>query len=143
MDRSIFNRRGVWFVYTCVLWPCFIEISVFNANSVDPDQTPRFAASDLGPHCLPMPYLLWEARLKWVNIRYSRIFLIFLVFHVYIETIIPYIARDKRDVKMIFLLLQEKKMLWVLTSLSEALIMSTNNMYVFMRNKKKKLNLYT
>ena len=25
--------------------PCFIEISVFNANSVDPDQTPHSAAS--------------------------------------------------------------------------------------------------
>ena len=26
---------------------CFIEISVFNANSVDPDQVPHSAASDL------------------------------------------------------------------------------------------------
>ena len=25
-----------------------------NANSVDPDQTPRFAVSVLGPHYLPM-----------------------------------------------------------------------------------------
>ena len=32
----------------------FIEIPVFNANSVDPDQTPRSAASDLGLHCLPL-----------------------------------------------------------------------------------------
>ena len=37
-----------------------------NANSVDPDQTPRSAASDLGLHCLPMS-LLWDARLKWVK----------------------------------------------------------------------------
>ena len=31
--------------------PCFIEIFVFNANGVDPDQTPHSAASDLGLHC--------------------------------------------------------------------------------------------
>ena len=28
-----------------------------NANSVDPDQTPRVAASDLGLHCLPVSHL--------------------------------------------------------------------------------------
>ena len=44
----------------------FIEISVFNANSVDPDQTPRSVASDLGLHCLPMSSLR-DARLKWVK----------------------------------------------------------------------------
>ena len=43
--------------------PCFIEIPVFNANSADPDQTPRPAASDLGLHSLPMP-LYWDARLN-------------------------------------------------------------------------------
>ena len=37
-----------------------------NANSVDPDQMPHSAASDLGLHYLPMS-LLWEARLKWVK----------------------------------------------------------------------------
>ena len=42
-----------------LLRPCFIEIPVFNANSVS-------AASDLGLHCLPMS-LLWNARLKLVN----------------------------------------------------------------------------
>ena len=41
----------------------FAEFSESNANSVDPDQTPRFAASDLGLHCLPVS-LLWDARLK-------------------------------------------------------------------------------
>ena len=30
-----------------------MKIPVCNANSVDPDQTPRFAASDLGLHCVP------------------------------------------------------------------------------------------
>ena len=37
-----------------------------NANCVDPDQTPRSAASDLGLHCLPIS-LLWEARYKGVK----------------------------------------------------------------------------
>ena len=39
---------------------------VINANSVDPDQTPRSAVSDLGLHCLPMSHF-WDARHKWVN----------------------------------------------------------------------------
>ena len=30
---------------------------VFNANSVDPDQTPRSVATDQGLHCLPMSLL--------------------------------------------------------------------------------------
>ena len=33
---------------------------------MDPDQTPRSAASDLGLRCLPMS-LIWDARLKWVK----------------------------------------------------------------------------
>ena len=59
-----FPVKGVsgWFV----LLPCFTEIPVLYANSVDPDQTPRSAASDLGLHCLPMS-LLWDTRLKWVK----------------------------------------------------------------------------
>ena len=47
LDRSISSTRGVWLF---LLIPCFIEIPVFNANSVDPDQTPRSVASDLGVH---------------------------------------------------------------------------------------------
>ena len=31
-----------------------IIITHFVSNSGDPDQTPRFVASDLGLHCLPM-----------------------------------------------------------------------------------------
>ena len=51
----------------CFLLLAFvIEISVFNANIVDPDQTPRFAAYDLDVQCLRMS-LLWNARHKWVN----------------------------------------------------------------------------
>ena len=44
----------------------YIEIPVFNANSLDPNQTPRSAASDLGLHCLPMS-LLSDTRYKWVK----------------------------------------------------------------------------
>ena len=36
------------------------------ANSGDPDQTPRSAASDLGLHYLPIT-LLWVSRLQWVK----------------------------------------------------------------------------
>ena len=39
---------------------------VVNANSVDPDQTSRSVASDLGLHCLPMSHL-WDTRHKWVD----------------------------------------------------------------------------
>ena len=48
------------------LLSCFEEIFEQNATSVDPDQTPRSVASDLGLHCLHMP-LLWDVRLKWIN----------------------------------------------------------------------------
>ena len=36
------------------------------ANSADPDQTPRSAASDLGLHCLPVT-CLGVSSLQWVN----------------------------------------------------------------------------
>ena len=36
------------------------------ANSGDPDQTPRSAASDLGLDCLPIT-LLRVSRLQWIN----------------------------------------------------------------------------
>ena len=36
---------------------CFIKVHIFNANRVDPDQTPRSAASDLGLHCLQITLL--------------------------------------------------------------------------------------
>ena len=35
----------------------FTEIPVFDVNSVDPDQMPHSAASDLGLQCLPMSLL--------------------------------------------------------------------------------------
>ena len=46
---------------------CLIEFFfLFFANSVDTDQTPRSAASDLGLHCLLMSFF-WDARLKLVK----------------------------------------------------------------------------
>ena len=41
------------------------------ANSGDPDQMPRSAASDLGLHCLPIT-LLRVSRLQWVNAYTKR-----------------------------------------------------------------------
>ena len=41
-------------------------MSELNANSVEPDQTPRSAGSDLDLHSLPTSHF-WDARLKWVN----------------------------------------------------------------------------
>ena len=63
LDRSIYNRKGVCFDLIITI---FKEIPVLNANSVDRDQMPHSAVSDLGLHCLPLS-LLWDARLKWVK----------------------------------------------------------------------------
>ena len=46
-----FEKKGSMVV---LLLPYFIELSVINANRVDPDQTPRFATSDLDLHGLPL-----------------------------------------------------------------------------------------
>ena len=45
LERFISYIRGIWSV---------LSLSDFIANSVDPDQTPLSAASDLGLHCLPV-----------------------------------------------------------------------------------------
>ena len=58
--ESISNIRCVWLVFITSL-SYIVEISECNANSADPDQTPRSAASDLGLHCLPV-----SLRIKWV-----------------------------------------------------------------------------
>ena len=60
-----------------LLLPNFNEIPVLNANSVDPDQTPRSAASDLSLHCLQMS-LVGDARLKLVKPIHSKGLLIVL-----------------------------------------------------------------
>ena len=51
LDWSISNTKGPGYF---LLLSCFIEIGLLTANSVYTDQT-RFAASDLGLQCLPMP----------------------------------------------------------------------------------------
>ena len=60
--RSSIYDRAVFF---------FIEILELNANSEDPDQTPRSAASHLCLHCMPMPFL-WDTRHKWGNMRNNQ-----------------------------------------------------------------------
>ena len=45
---------------------CFIETSLFNANSVVPDQMTHSESSDLGLHSLPVT-LLRVSRLNWVK----------------------------------------------------------------------------
>ena len=50
----ISNKKDVWLVF--LLLQYFIETPVFNAKVVDPAQTPRSAASDLGLHSLPMTF---------------------------------------------------------------------------------------
>ena len=49
---SLITFISIWLVCIATVFFCS---HVFNANSVDPDQTPRSAASDLDLHCLPMP----------------------------------------------------------------------------------------
>ena len=49
------------------LLPCFIEIPVFNGNSVNHDQMPHSVASDLDLHSLPVP-LLWDAMLSTLSL---------------------------------------------------------------------------
>ena len=39
LDWSISNKYGVWLFLYFIL--CLIEIPILNANSADPDQTPR------------------------------------------------------------------------------------------------------
>ena len=64
LDQTNCNRRGVCLVFLLLL--CFIESPVFNANSIDPDQTLCSVASDQGLNCLPMS-LLRDAMHKWVK----------------------------------------------------------------------------
>ena len=60
LDISNSYIRSVWLVF---LISMLCRNSELNANSVDPDQTPRSAASDLGLCCLQIS-LLWDATLK-------------------------------------------------------------------------------
>ena len=64
-------------------------MSVFDANSVDPDQTPHYAASDLGLRCLLMS-LLWDARhtCNWVIHMCNRN--IYFITKTYLYNFVPY-----------------------------------------------------
>ena len=55
LDKSISYLKDVCCFF--LLLPCFVDIYDFNANSVDPDLTPRSAVSDLGLLCLSMSHL--------------------------------------------------------------------------------------
>ena len=55
------------------------------ANSEDPDQTPHFAASDLGMHCLPVT-ILGVSRLQWVKFRCPKTSITAVVNHSPAET---------------------------------------------------------
>ena len=46
--------KGVFFL--SLLLSLILEIPVLNASSVNPDQTPLYAASDLGLHCFPVSF---------------------------------------------------------------------------------------
>ena len=48
-------------------------IDILQANSGEPDQTPRFAASDLVFHCLSMSFKK-DAMLIRVNIEYQSMY---------------------------------------------------------------------
>ena len=50
--------KGVWFKFI-IFYYNLKSTRLHYANSVDPDQTPHHAASDLGLHDLPMCYL-WK-----------------------------------------------------------------------------------
>ena len=52
--KSPFPFYGMGCLFCVLVLSCFIEIPVSHANNVDPDQTPRSAASDLDLHCLQM-----------------------------------------------------------------------------------------
>ena len=70
-DRPISYIRSVRLVFIVIM---FVEISALNANSVDPDQTPRYAASDLGLHCLPMSHLWKRDKATMFNRQLQSVF---------------------------------------------------------------------
>ena len=46
--------KGYLFKFTLVIFILKGHTNLFNADSVDPNQTPRVAASDLGLHCVSL-----------------------------------------------------------------------------------------
>ena len=66
----------VWWYRLSKFWVLahhLLLLPLFYANRVDPDQTPRSAASDPGLHCLAMP-LKWDTSHILVNIFSFQLF---------------------------------------------------------------------
>ena len=55
LDESICHFRSAGYIFPRLFFLFLMEILL--ANTVDPDQTPHPVASELGLHCLPMPFL--------------------------------------------------------------------------------------
>ena len=56
LDESICHFRGILSFLFYFWWKILL------ANTVDPDQTPHYVASDLGLHCLPSPFTGFQVR---------------------------------------------------------------------------------
>ena len=127
LNKSILYIRGVWLVFNM-----FCRNSELNANSADPDQTPRSAASDLGLCCLPVS-LLWDARHKWVNHetniiwcsqkkkrkRKNKYFMVFTedktkehFYYYYFILLMLYLSRNGSSLHSIRILVPENRYLW-------------------------------
>ena len=65
LDEPILNFRVAGW-YFSFLFKFQKKKKLLRANSREPDQTPRFAASDLVLHCLPMSHKK-DTGLIWVN----------------------------------------------------------------------------
>ena len=63
---SIGLHLSLWTARCLVSFCFYFEYNFLYANCVDPYQTPRSEASDLGPLCFPMS-LLWDTRNIWFN----------------------------------------------------------------------------
>ena len=55
----------------CLFYYFLKSLKIAVANSVDPDQTPRSAVSDLGLHCLQMSFLR-DTRHKWDKVMIMK-----------------------------------------------------------------------
>ena len=83
---------------------------VLQANSTDPDQTPRFAASELSLHCLHLsPKRVYD--LKRVNVTFRQVYLYICacrllmanLFLLYFFTEFNVLALDYTERKRVFL----------------------------------------
>ena len=64
LDESICHFRGVRSI--CYFNSIFDKKKTPVSNTINPNQTPHYVASDLGLHCLPMT-LLQVSKLEWVK----------------------------------------------------------------------------